>query len=294
MKFSDDISIEKKPQRKQGLVHTNAFHPCSAECNIFQRPNDNDVYPFFSEQDIVDSDFDDDVEGDDNENDCATTEGGKSDTPVGGARQSVAEAELRAEERRAARRDRPPRYVDPALKRRTSTPQPTAKAANTPRTLDPPTTTTAHSAATATTTAVAVATAAAPSRPALRKSTKAASARAAEERARKLEGERERRRLKQKREAGRVPVRAPTQAERLVAAKATEEANRASLAELLRLEEEKKRVTVGKQAHVDSDVVSWRSRAGAWTVSMSEGVDVGAVMFPQESCGSGDRDDATT
>lgn len=114
----------------------------------------------------------------------------------------------------------------------------------------------------------------------MRKSTKAASAKAAEERERRRKGEEARRRLRAKREAEREPTRPLTQEERLAKARETEIENRASLAELLKMEESKKRATVQKK-QTNEPVLSLRIRDGKTTISLSEGVDAMAVMFPQ-------------
>lgn len=103
-----------------------------------------------------------------------------------------------------------------------------------------------------------------------------ASAEAAEKREhRRAAGERRRRR----REAiVSTPLKMPSQEELLAEATVTEIANGESLRELLRLEEEKRRV-VGPKKRIVGDVVSFRSRGGRSTVSVSKGVDVGEVML---------------
>lgn len=114
----------------------------------------------------------------------------------------------------------------------------------------------------------------------LRKSTKAASAKAAEERERRRKGEEARRQLRAKREAEREPTRPLTQEEHLAKARETEIENREGLAELLKMEERKKRATVQKK-QTNEPMLSLRIRDGKTTISLSEGVDAMAVMFPQ-------------
>lgn len=114
----------------------------------------------------------------------------------------------------------------------------------------------------------------------MRKSTKAASAKAAEERERRRKGEEARRQLRAKREAEREPTRPLTQEERLAKARETEIENRESLTELLKMEERKKRAPVQKKQS-SGPVLSLRIREGKTTISLSEGVDPMAVMFPQ-------------
>lgn len=223
-------------------------------------------------EDVVDSDFDE-PESVDNDDDRNSPK--NADAPTA---PSAAEAAVRTEERRAMRRDRTSRYVDPATKKRNTV--------ETSNQLKKDGTTTGKEKRTVTNNLKrngqdANATASG-TRSSLRKSTKAASARAAEQRERRRVGEAARRKQKAIRDAGRTPVRPLTQAERLEAAKITEELNRDSLADLLRMEEEKKRVPVIKRDK-QGDVISARSKNGKWTVSFPEGVDVSNVMFPHLS-----------
>lgn len=220
-------------------------------------------------QDIVDSDFDDPEEQNNDEDSVKRADGKAKPSDI-----TTTEAAVRAEERRAIRRERVSKYIDPASKRNVAIDRGKTSHSN-QRTksdengiirselkLDPNTL-------------------AAGARTSLRKSTKAASARAAEERAQRRVDEEERRRQKALRDADKKPVRPMTQAERLEEAKITEELNRKSLSELLRMEE-KKRVVVVKKRRT-GPVISTRSKDGKTTVSLSEGVDVNDTLFSPTS-----------
>lgn len=117
-------------------------------------------------------------------------------------------------------------------------------------------------------------------RSSLRRSTKIASERAAEERERKAADGEERRRKKMLREAGKPQEKILTQKELLEEAKETEIKNRESLKELLRLEEEKKRVPVVRKK-VEGEVMSMRSKGGKQTISFTnKDTDSRREMFP--------------
>lgn len=224
--------------------------------------------------------------GDNDDDDETHKDGGGKSSKSGGKSKKVSAAEtaVRAEERRNARRDRPNKYVDPALRRKTGNnnvnnntstagPQPQQKA----------TSSIVHSVTKfggGKTSSVASLATIAGTRTSLRKSTKAASARAAEERAKRRVDEEARRKQKALRDAEREPTRPLTQKERLEEAKQTEVMNRESLADLLRMEEEKKRAATTSKRET-GPVISFLSRAGKSTVSLSEGVDVQKAMFPQ-------------
>lgn len=117
-------------------------------------------------------------------------------------------------------------------------------------------------------------------RASLRKSTKVASAIAAEERERRKKKDEARRRRREQRETeqGKKTEVMPTQEELLAECAETEVKNAESLKELLRLEEEKKRVVVRKKRDV-GQVISVRSRAGKQSVSFPKGVDAQKEMF---------------
>lgn len=116
-------------------------------------------------------------------------------------------------------------------------------------------------------------------RSSLRRSTKIASERAAEERERRAADEEERRRRKMLREARKPQEKILTQKELLEEAKETEIKNRESLRELLRLEEEKKRVPIVRK--VEGEVMSIKSRGGEQTVSFtSKDADARKELFP--------------
>lgn len=182
---------------------------------------------------------------------------------------------MRAEERRVARRERASKYVDPASKKNVATDRGGTSQSNQTGKGD-------QDEILRSEPKLGFGTLTAEKRTSLRKSTKAASARAAEERARRRVDEEERRRQKALRDAEKKPVRPLTQAERLEEAKVTEELNRKSLNELLRMEEEKKSIVVVKKRET-GPVISTRSRDGKTTVSLSEGVDVSEALFPQMS-----------
>ena len=115
----------------------------------------------------------------------------------------------------------------------------------------------------------------------LRNSTKRASLKAAEERAARDEEQAVRRAKRAAREARRVPVKEPTQEEKLAEAVETERANAESLRHLLRLEEERKRLPVRKK-RTRGAVIHMRDREGVTTLSfMDPETDVKEVLFPQ-------------
>lgn len=117
-------------------------------------------------------------------------------------------------------------------------------------------------------------------RSSLRRSTKIASERAAEERERKAADEQKRRRKKMLREAEKPQEKILTQKELLEEARETEIKNRESLKELLRLEEEKKRVPVVKKK-MKGEAMSTRSREGKQTISFtSKDADARKELFP--------------
>lgn len=181
---------------------------------------------------------------------------------------------MRLEERRTSRRERTGRYVDPATKKKSAADKPKLRKDVGQSSLHP-----SSGAVAGQGSGAEGRTTIASTRSSLRKSTKAASARAAEERERRRVGEVARRRQKALRNADRQPARPLTQAERLEAAKMTELLNRDSLNDLLRMEEEKTRVPVVNRRE-PNDIISTRSRDGKWTVSFTDGVDPQQVMFP--------------
>lgn len=148
------------------------------------------------------------------------------------------------------------KYVDPATKKPRPATAPKPHAAGTPANAADP-----------------------PARKSLRRSTKAASEKAAESRAQRRKDEAVRRARREAREANKEVLKIPTQEELLAEAAETEVANRESLKELLRLEEEKKRLPPPKKRST-GPVVSTRSRDGVQTLSFSDGVDPREVMFP--------------
>lgn len=173
------------------------------------------------------------------------------------------ERELRAGERASATARRKSRsaYVDPASRRR-------KRRATDPGNAKP---------------RAAAATPAARERSSLRSSTKRASAAAAESRARRAEQEEKRRMKKAERDAKRPIVHVPTQEEMLEEAKETELANKESLKDLLKLEEERKRVPVRKTSEQKKQVMSLRDRNGAATISFTDAdTEARQVLFPQD------------
>lgn len=130
-------------------------------------------------------------------------------------------------------------------------------------------------------------------RPSLRRSTKVASERAAKEREKRQQEDEERRRKRTLREAEKPEVRKLTQEELLEEAKETEVANRESLKELLRLEEEKKRLPPPKKME-NGPVMSLRSRDGKQTVSFTlKETDARKAMFPQMYSNDGSKTPTT-
>lgn len=181
---------------------------------------------------------------------------------------------MRTEERRAARRDKSNRYVDPATKKSVGDKSSMQKSGQLDQSGVAQSEERGDERHKFRTEAVPK------SRATLRKSTKVASARAAEERERRRKGEEARRQLRAQREAERKPARVLTQEDRLAIARETEIENKQSLAELLKLEEKRKRTPVQKRQN-PGPVLSVRVRDGKTTVSLSEGVDVMEAMFPQ-------------
>lgn len=118
-----------------------------------------------------------------------------------------------------------------------------------------------------------------PGKSSLRKSTKVASARAAEARAERTEREEKRRKKRMEKESTKEEEIPLTQEELLEEAKKTEILNRESLKELLRLEEEKKRIPGQKQREL-GEKMTLRSRGGVNTISFSKGVEPRKVLFP--------------
>lgn len=242
-------------------------------------------------QDIVDSDFDEPEEpdedddggggGDDHQKNGAGVNKERSSTATGSnvkrnkAGISVAEAEVRAEERRASRKDRPSKYVDPAMRRNKASVTQKKTSINNATSTSTPTPTSASASA-----SVFGSVPGLQMRTSLRKSTKAASAKAAEERARRKVDEDERRKIKARRDAGRVPMKEKTQSERLNEAKVTEELNKQSLKELLKMEEDKKKVTASKKKQTAKRAVSVRSKNGVQTVSLTKDLDVIETLLP--------------
>lgn len=165
--------------------------------------------------------------------------------------------------RRPASRRKAGKYVDPALKRRSTggaAGARPAKRAKLAAAAPPP---------------VAV------DRSSLRKSTKAASARADAQRD-KADAVREVRRARMReREREKSPEKVLTQEEMLAEAAETAKANEKDLQRLLRLEEERKRLPA---AEVKADVprMATRDRDGKTLVSFTEAeADARAAMFPQ-------------
>lgn len=171
-----------------------------------------------------------------------------------------AEKAARVSERQAARRAKGGRYVDPALKASYRTAALTASAKK-PKPQRKPKSSRLPRASP-------------------RRSTKVASEQASEKRAKRQVKDAERRLKRTQRQAEKPEVRVWTQEELLEEAKKTEVKNRESLKELLRLEEEKKRLPPPKsKSHVP--VISLRSRNGKQTVSFtSKNTDVPQFMFP--------------
>lgn len=221
--------------------------------------------------DQVDSDFDAPEDGVEAEQEAAAV---------------AAESHARSAERRSRRKSST--YVDPARKRSTaqhprrvgvngSGVKPIISGSSEDKSRQPSTTT-------ATTSLTTVQGA----RLSLRKSTKVASARAAESRRSALVESELRRKARAAREAQRKPVVPLTQEQRLSNARVTEKDNATSLDKLLRVEEEKKRAAAPtRKAETRGPVVSVRSREGVTTVSVSEGVDVQETLLGIVSNGGG-------
>lgn len=167
----------------------------------------------------------------------------------------------RQSERQASRKARTGKYVDPALKanrRQAPSNRPQKKAKASSEVENP----NIH-------------------RSSLRRSTKIASMHAAEEREKRELTDAKRRKKKAAREADKPEVRVLTQKELLEEAKVTEEKNKESLKELLRLEEEKKRLPPPKNKSKEA-TMTMRSRDGKETVSFSsKDTDAKKAMFPQ-------------
>eukprot|EP00177_Eucheuma_denticulatum_P005967 GFKZ01010881.1.p1 GENE.GFKZ01010881.1~~GFKZ01010881.1.p1 ORF type:complete len:242 (-),score=70.21 GFKZ01010881.1:1262-1987(-) len=217
----------------------------------------SEAAPLFGEDALDDSDdqsFDADRLSDDGEDIVDSDFDEPEEAPTDEAGQ--AEKAARQAERK---RKRPGKYVDPAIKGRraqgSARPvQRRSKSAD----VEP----------------------AAIHRSSLRRSTKLASVRAAEERERRMADEEERRKRKMMKAAEKPQVKILTQEELLEEAKETEVKNRESLKELLRLEEEKKRLPVVKKKE-GGDVMSVRSAGGKQTVSFTrKEVDARKEMFP--------------
>lgn len=175
--------------------------------------------------------------------------------------EQVAEREVRARERALKRKSRSA-YVEPTtapVRRKQRTGQTTSLSAP----------------------ATVVATGGVRERTSLRNSTKRASAEAAASRAKRAQLEEKRRQRRAERDARRPRVRVPTQEELMLEAKETEVKNRESLNDLLRLEEERKRVPIRKK-EAATHVVSVRDRDGRSTVSITDKeADARQVLFPQ-------------
>lgn len=199
-------------------------------------------------EDIIDSDFDEpeDVPAPDDE--------------------VQAEKEVRRSEKQTTKKARTGKYVDPALKANrgqapSNRPQKKAKKASETEN------------ASASNNNI--------HRSSLRRSTKIASMRAAEEREKRQVTEAERRKKKAAREAEKPEVRVLTQKEMLEEAKITEEKNKESLKELLRLEEEKKRLPPPKKKSKEPVMSVKSSKDGKQTVSFtSKDTDARKAMFP--------------
>lgn len=174
---------------------------------------------------------------------------------------------MRAAERRSARKIRSGKYVDPALK-------PAKRGRPRKDGEERPKKRTRGADAAADTDNLNV------DRSSLRKSTKAASSRAADEREKRELDDEQRRMKKALRDANKPEVRKLTQKELLEEAAETEISNREDLKNLLRLEEERKRLPPPKVKQT-GPCISVRSRDGKQTVSISDpNLDARAVLFP--------------
>lgn len=179
---------------------------------------------------------------------------------------TAAEKEARAVERIERKKSGGGGYVDPAKKsKRKPAPPPT-----TPKTPQQKTPTSSRKSAPSI-----------PSRPlSLRNSTRRASLKAAERREQQDKESAKRRAQKAARDAKKKPVREMTQEERLAEAVKTEEENRESLKDLLRLEEERKRIPTRKKAK-SGPTMTILDRGGVATISMPKDVDANKILFPQ-------------
>ena len=196
-------------------------------------------------QDVVDSDFDEPEEPVEENDDAA-------------------ERDVRREERAKRRRLRSGKYVDPALKRRRETNVYTGASKERVRTKGSERQTAASTI----------------EKRGLRKSTKARSEKAAQDRKRKLEEEEERKKERVERERKKVKVRLPTQEELLEEAKETEKKNREDLKNLLRLEEEKKRLPPPKKANTGPKL-RFTSQHGRNVISFTDDkIDLKDFLFP--------------
>lgn len=186
-----------------------------------------------------------------------------------------AEKVARAEERAETRKVRSTGYVDPA--KRAKRKQPATAASTAEPAKRPRTSSVGGSTTPATSTPV-------PRRSTgLRNSTKRASLKAAEIRALREKEEAVRRKKRSEQLAARKPVKILTQEEKLIEAIETEKLNKESLKDLLRLEEEQKRVPVRKSKKA-SQCISFRHRGGISTLSfVKASANVDKILFPQQA-----------